>query len=126
MKCINSFIFSFLLIIIFLKINQLVKNLPARTVGYPWSCVYSTDKHGFSLKSLYRSMKGIDSPILIVIKDTSNNVFGAQVSCALKVSDYFYGTGESFLFTFYPQFKVRLIDDSLMITEKNNFFHFSF
>ncbi|CAD5114508.1 DgyrCDS3632 [Dimorphilus gyrociliatus] len=87
------------------EMRCLVKNLPARTVGYPWSCVYSTDKHGFSLKSLYRSMKGIDSPILIVIKDTSNNVFGAQVSCALKVSDYFYGTGESFLFTFFPQFK---------------------
>ena len=33
-------------------------------------------------------------------------LFGAMTSCALKVSDHFYGTGESFLFTFNPEFKV--------------------
>lgn len=34
-------------------------------------------------------------------------VFGAFLSCPPKVSDGFYGTGESLLFTFHPEFKVR-------------------
>lgn len=33
-------------------------------------------------------------------------VFGALTSCALHVSDLFYGTGESLLFKFNPSFKV--------------------
>ncbi len=33
-------------------------------------------------------------------------IFGALINCALKVSDHFYGTGESFVYTFHPEFKV--------------------
>ena len=29
-------------------------------------------------------------------------MFGALTSCAMKVSDHFYGTGESFLYRFVP------------------------
>jgi len=31
-----------------------------------------------------------------------------MTSCEMKISDHFYGTGESFLYTFYPEFKVIL------------------
>ena len=31
--------------------------------------------------------------------------FGALLSHSLKISDHFYGTGETFLFTFYPTFE---------------------
>lgn len=97
-------------------ISELSQELPGRTVGYPWTLIYSTDKHGFSLKTLYRDMVGLDSPILIAVKDTNDNVFGAMTSCELKYSDSFYGTGETFLFTFYPEFKV------FHWTGDNNFF----
>lgn len=90
--------------------------MPPRTVGYPWSLIYSTEKHGFSLKTLYRLMQDIDSPVLLVVKDTEENVFGAMTSEEMKVSDHFYGTGESFLYTFYPEFKV------FRWTGENNFF----
>ncbi len=53
---------------------QLCLHLPARAEGYPWTLVYSTDKHGFSLKTLYRAMGGCDSPILLSVKDTRNQV----------------------------------------------------
>ncbi|XP_071142987.1 oxidation resistance protein 1-like isoform X1 [Mytilus edulis] len=90
--------------------------MPPRTVGYPWSLIYSTEKHGFSLKTMYRHMHDIDTPILLVVKDTAENVFGAMTSCEMKVSDHFYGTGESFLYSFYPEFKV------FRWTGENNFF----
>lgn len=47
----------------------------------------------------------IESPILLVIQDTCGAVFGALTSHPLRTSDLFYGTGESFLFTFYPDFE---------------------
>ncbi|KAK3590702.1 hypothetical protein CHS0354_008040 [Potamilus streckersoni] len=97
-------------------VTEINHNLPPRTVGYPWTLIYSTDKHGFSLKTLYRCMLGLDSPILLVVKDTDDKVFGAMTSCPLKMSDYFYGTGESFLYTFYPEFRV------FRWSGENNFF----
>uniref|UniRef100_A0A1L8DXA0 Oxidation resistance protein 1 n=1 Tax=Nyssomyia neivai TaxID=330878 RepID=A0A1L8DXA0_9DIPT len=86
--------------------EKLCGHLPARAEGYSWSLVFSTSQHGFSLNSLYRKMHRLESPILIVIQDTANNVFGALTSCSLHVSDHFYGTGESLLYKFNPSFKV--------------------
>lgn len=58
----------------------------------------------------------MEGPCLIVVKDTSNNVFGAMSSTKLFQSEHFYGTGESFLFKFTPSFKV------FKWTGENNFF----
>ncbi|XP_006021994.1 oxidation resistance protein 1 isoform X3 [Alligator sinensis] len=88
------------------QIEKLTKTLPPRTIGYPWTLVYSTAKHGMSLKTLYRTMLGLDTPVLMVIKDSDGQVFGALASEPFKVSDGFYGTGETFLFTFSPDFEV--------------------
>lgn len=80
-------------------------------------------------------MQGQDTPVLMVIKDSDgqvrkmlstwhysrevcsnwvltqsnsvcSQVFGALASEPFKVSDGFYGTGETFLFTFNPEFEV--------------------
>ncbi|KAI9556880.1 hypothetical protein GHT06_016672 [Daphnia sinensis] len=86
--------------------KQLAKHLPARVEGYPWTLVFSTSQNGFSLNSLYRKMIGIDSPILLVIEDTQGNVFGAITSCEIRVSESFYGTGESLLFAINPKMQI--------------------
>ncbi|XP_068937441.1 oxidation resistance protein 1 isoform X5 [Petaurus breviceps papuanus] len=88
------------------QIEKLTKHLPPRTIGYPWTLVYGTGKHGTSLKTLYRTMLGLDTPVLMVIKDSDGQVFGALASEPFKVSDGFYGTGETFVFTFSPEFEV--------------------
>ncbi|XP_063633964.1 oxidation resistance protein 1 isoform X6 [Cydia splendana] len=80
--------------------EKLCSVLPARAQGYMWSLAFSTSQHGFSLASMYRKMQRVDSPVLLVIQDTQNNVFGALTSCALHPSEHFYGTGESLLFSF--------------------------
>uniref|UniRef100_H3C0C8 Oxidation resistance protein 1 n=1 Tax=Tetraodon nigroviridis TaxID=99883 RepID=H3C0C8_TETNG len=88
------------------QIEKLAKNLPPRTIGYPWTLAFGTSKHGMSIKTLYRAMQGQDTPVLMVIKDSDGQVFGALASEPFKVSEGFYGTGETFLFTFNPEFEV--------------------
>ncbi|PRD35836.1 UNVERIFIED_CONTAM: TLD domain-containing protein 2 [Trichonephila clavipes] len=85
---------------------QLYTLLPARAVGYPWTRIFSTSFDGFLLKTLYRKMAEFDCPVIIVMQDYENAIFGALLSEPLKQSDTFYGTGETFLFTFHPSFKV--------------------
>ncbi|XP_062841990.1 oxidation resistance protein 1a isoform X2 [Trichomycterus rosablanca] len=87
------------------QVEKLAKKLPPRTIGYPWTLSFSTAKHGMSIKTLYRIMQGQDSPVLLVIKDSDGKIFGALASEPFKVSDGFYGTGETFLFTFHPEFQ---------------------
>ncbi|KAG9338239.1 hypothetical protein JZ751_026043 [Albula glossodonta] len=57
------------------QIEKLAKNLPPRTVGYPWTLAFGTSKHGMSIKTLYRAMQGQDTPVLMVIKDSDGEVF---------------------------------------------------
>lgn len=54
--------------------EALCRHLPARAEGYLWTLVFSTSQHGFSLNSMYRKMQKVESPILLVIQDTDNNV----------------------------------------------------
>ncbi|KAJ7989214.1 hypothetical protein DPEC_G00317180 [Dallia pectoralis] len=86
-------------------VREISSALPARTVGHAWRLAYSTSRHGFSLKSLYRKLNGCDSPVLMVIKDSLNQVFGSFLSHPLRPSETFYGTGETFLFMLHPRFK---------------------
>lgn len=89
-----------------MHVEQLARHLPARVQGYPWRLAYSTLEHGTSLKTLYRKSASLDSPVLLVIKDMDNQIFGAYATHPFKFSDHYYGTGETFLYTFSPNFKV--------------------
>lgn len=61
------------------------------------------------------------SPLLTLIKYCLSQVFGALTSCALQVSDHFYGTGESLLFRFSPEFQVyNWTGENLYFIKGNN------
>lgn len=64
-------------------VKQLAAHMPARTHGYQWQLVYSTAIHGSSLKTLYRNMAEVDSPVLLVVKDMHKKV------CILLLSLHF-------------------------------------
>ena len=55
-------------------LRKLNVNLIARAIGYNWILSFSTEEHGFSLNTMYRKLVEIDSPCLVVVKDTNNNV----------------------------------------------------
>jgi len=84
----------------------LYRHLPPRVQGYNWHLLFSTENDGFSLNSLYRKSAHVDSPVLMIIQDTDHAVFGALISCPPAHTEKFLGTGESWLFTFFPSFKV--------------------
>ncbi|XP_035294562.1 TLD domain-containing protein 2 isoform X1 [Cricetulus griseus] len=88
------------------EIKQLSLHLPARVTGHPWSLVFCTSRDGFSLRRLYRQMEGHSGPTLLLLKDQDGQMFGAFSSSAIRLSKGFYGTGETFLFSFSPQLKV--------------------
>ncbi|XP_076869328.1 nuclear receptor coactivator 7 isoform X2 [Brachyhypopomus gauderio] len=87
-------------------IQSLAGHLPARIQCCPWRLVYSTAEHGTSLRTLYRCTAQVERPVLLLIKDMHKQVFGAFSSDPFRVSDRCYGTGETFLFTFSPEFKM--------------------
>lgn len=82
------------------------RHLPPRLQGYEWHRLFCTEQDGFSLANLYRRAADTDSPVLLVIQDTEHAVFGALISSPPRQSEAFMGTGESWLFTFFPSFKV--------------------
>ncbi|KHN85736.1 TLD domain-containing protein 2 [Toxocara canis] len=81
-------------------IRQIMEILPARAEGYPWVNIYNSEKNGFSLFTFYRKMMEWEeemSPVLLIIRDCEEHVFGAIASTALRPSEHFFGTGDSCL-----------------------------
>ncbi|XP_077408870.1 nuclear receptor coactivator 7b isoform X2 [Vanacampus margaritifer] len=87
-------------------VEKLSCRLPARVQGCLWRLAYSTGQHGTSLKTLYRNLLDVDSPVLMVIKDADSQIFGAFSTHPFRVSEHCYGTGETFLYSFCPEIKV--------------------
>uniref|UniRef100_A0A8C3ENB0 Uncharacterized protein n=1 Tax=Corvus moneduloides TaxID=1196302 RepID=A0A8C3ENB0_CORMO len=87
-------------------VPQLGPQLPPRLTQQPWHLLYSTGRDGFSLRTLYRSGARPDSPALLLVRDTEAQVRPCSPRPGCPVSSGFYGTGETFLFSFCPELKV--------------------
>ena len=63
------------------------------------------------LKTLINKTEEYQNTILIV-KDDENNVFGAYASEAFELSGNFYGTGETFLFSFFKEDRIHVYNST--------------
>ncbi|KAI5612081.1 hypothetical protein C0J50_0749, partial [Silurus asotus] len=85
---------------------QLFNALPATLRLCEWVLAYRTQSHGSSLRTLYRNTSEMDTCMIVLIKDTYGQVFGIVCSAPLRVSSTYYGTGQTFLFSFSPHLQV--------------------
>lgn len=64
-----------------------------------WEKVFDIAEDGVSYDTLFYKARGW-SPSVLVVEDMKGNVFGVYASQEWKESKEFYGTGESFVFSF--------------------------
>lgn len=87
--------------------------LPARITMYQPELIYTTEEHGCSLMTFYARVQDHE-PTLMIIKTTHDEIFGAY--CSTKWAERnakgasgqkrtYFGTGETFVFTIYPDIK---------------------
>ena len=67
-----------------------------------WRLLFSINSDGVSLNTFYARLKNRDNTVLL-IKDEQGNIFGAYCCEAWHMSNYFYGRGESFVFSFHNE-----------------------
>lgn len=99
---------------------SLCRELPRIYQLRNWKLVYSPIEHGNSLRMMYRNACEFGVTLLL-IKDAAKTVFGAFVSEPWRVTKRYYGTGESFLFTFKTgtlrTFRPTLLNEYYIISD---------
>lgn len=82
--------------------------LPDRDAMRQWVKVYCMSRDGASLSTLLYKMLSHKraSSFLVIIEDSWGYVFGGYSATAFKTSPSYYGSGESFVFKFHPEFSV--------------------
>lgn len=87
-------------------IQLITPSLPYVHRDAKFNLIFSTRLHGTSLNTLYRLCKGHSTTILVV-KDSTGCIFGGfSTEPWNSVSSTFFGSGESFLFSYKPNFCV--------------------
>ena len=62
-----------------------------------WNIIYSMDLHGISLNTLYNQCQST-GPLLLLLRDETDAVFGGFASEFFHPSHGYYGNGDCFLF----------------------------
>ncbi|KGN56818.1 oxidation resistance protein 1 [Cucumis sativus] len=79
----------------------LLQRLPNIVKGRQWILLYSTLRHGISLRTLIRKSGELSGPCLLVVGDQQGAVFGGLLECPLKptAKRKYQGTNQTFVFT---------------------------
>ncbi|CEM03192.1 unnamed protein product [Vitrella brassicaformis CCMP3155] len=80
-------------------VHQISANLPPRLAFRRWSLLYGLKFSGISLQTFYRNLED-KGPCVLLIEDMGGTVFGAYCSEPFRHASKYYGTGETFVFTF--------------------------
>lgn len=76
--------------------------IPSRLRDLDLDMVFSTDKHGFSLQTLYSKCEEYDK-LIMVVETEDEQILGAFLTSPLvNRQRHFIGTGETFIFTLTP------------------------
>ncbi|KAJ7955474.1 oxidation resistance protein 1-like [Quillaja saponaria] len=79
----------------------LESSLPNIVKGCQWVLLYSTLKHGISLRTLIRKSSELSGPCLLIVGDMQGAVFGGLLECPLKLTAKrkYQGSNQTFVFT---------------------------
>ncbi|XP_059653014.1 uncharacterized protein LOC132300088 [Cornus florida] len=79
----------------------LQSSLPNIVKGCQWVLLYSTVKHGISLRTLIRKSADLSGVCLLIAGDMQGAVFGGLLECPLKptAKRKYQGTNQTFVFT---------------------------
>ena len=90
------------------KLVEIHSHLPYYHQYKDFKLLYNMDKDGTSLLTMIDKGSEYENTILLV-KSSENEIFGAYLSESLRVKyNDFYGTAETFIFTFYDTDKIRV------------------
>lgn len=81
--------------------NAISSHAPLRHRHKKWVLLYSTLRDGISMQTLLRKAKG-HAPTVLLVRDMSRHVFGAFCSESWRMSQRYFGTGETFVFRVEP------------------------
>lgn len=102
------------------QLKELHMNLPYYQQFKNLKLLYSPSVHGISMKTFYLNTEGYKCTI-IAIKDDNQHIFGGYLTESIRNSQKFYGTGESFVFTFHDKERIHCYQSTMI----NEFFAYS-
>lgn len=83
------------------RLGMLHADLPRKLKTRKMQLLFCTADHGFSLATLYRQCKDM-GPCILVVKDNTGSICGGFASEFWRPEKGFFGTGESFVFSYHP------------------------
>jgi hypothetical protein len=86
-------------------LDKLNRVLPLRHQNATWQLIYSTREHGTSIRTLFDNSQRRGGSSLLIVQTTDESYFGAYLPDPLQDFNKYYGSGETFVFTFQPEFK---------------------
>lgn len=90
------------------KLIEIHSHLPYYHQYKDFKLLYNMDKDGTSLLTMIDKASECENTILF-IKSSNNEIFGAYLSESLRIKyNDFYGTAETFIFTFYDTDRIRV------------------